>query len=147
MSAARFAKVRAVAIAAGLLVLCLALYVGSRAVQEDVYLAPASPLRWVLVDGRLRSLDLGPALEVEGYYYTAGDGPKLPGSEVQFRGDIDPDEAMNLAKDRLRDLGFEVTTHCLQRECSLTRPEESAAVTVVEDDGSTQIRVFIGQLS
>lgn len=59
-------------------------YVVSQALQEDVTMDRASPLAWFLVDDELRNLELE-GCERASFYYTVGDGPKLPGSEVRVR--------------------------------------------------------------
>ncbi len=106
-------------------------------------MAPHSPLAWLLVDRRLRRLEPPKGLELAGYYSTVGDGPKLPGSQVTFRGTLGPAEALTWARSKVQELGFRQAEDCRPTECFFEGAGESAWIRVGEDSGRVGVSVFI----
>jgi hypothetical protein len=117
-----------------------------------------SPLAWFLVDRRLRALDPPASCEVVGYYATAGDGPKLPGSDVTIACPWTWEVAMAWARRRMPSLGFHVEDDCdapgviaSGTAYQLCRAVDDGEVLHIEvtsqEEGSTNIRIGIGFFS
>ncbi|MBL8233082.1 MAG: hypothetical protein JNL98_31580 [Bryobacterales bacterium] len=76
---------RSLLIAIALLVAMFASYAVWIGTHESLYTSSGTPAYWLAISRVIKDVPTSGALEPPVYYSSAGDGPKLPESAVQFR--------------------------------------------------------------